>query len=181
MDDDDRRDLFRSKSGEPVAINTTTANSVYFAAAAVIASAEVTAMGERLNAADIAAAISRIRTPGDLARIRERQRHAWLAGQHAANLAIEHNRVARRSVVAATLAAEVLASGLTAEEFASSELMNERIGAIVSAVSVVRRSDAALDQRSRAWEEKTVAAPAGPRHGRRQDATAWPLPPIQAV
>lgn len=173
--------MFRNKSGEREAIDAATANSVYFAAAAVIASAEVTAMHERLNAADIAAAISWARSPNDLARIRDRQSQAWRAGQRAADLAIEHNRVARRSVVAATLAAEACASGLTAEQFASSDLMDERISAIVRAVSVVRRSDAALDQRSRAWEDKTVAAPAGPRPPRRRDATAWPLPPIEAA
>lgn len=132
----------------------TSAASIFASAAAVIASAEATVIQDEVRAADIAAASAWERRPIDLDCIFEREREAWLVGQQAADLTVEHTRVARRSVIAKTLAAEAIASGLTAAEYASSKLMSDRIAAILA----VRPSTSAATLR---FTQREVESPDG--------------------
>jgi len=137
----------RNEDVRPLASEPAATASVFAAAAAVIAFAEAVVLQERVHAADVAAAAAWAVVPADLSRIFQAEQTAWLAGQHAGALAIEHNRIARRSVLAATLAADALAAGLTAEEFAVSDLMREHIAAIVTARTVVTDSETARQSR----------------------------------
>jgi hypothetical protein len=120
------------------------AASLFAAAVAVIASAETIILEEQIAAAEIAAAIAWACVPMETARIFDAERAAWLASQHASIVAFEHNRMARRSVIAATLASEAFAYGLTAEELATTQLMSDGIGVILDAKHRVLRDHAPL-------------------------------------
>ena len=118
--------------------------SVFAAAAAVVASEEAVVMREQVDEAEIAAAAAWASIPIDITQIFEAERRAWLEAKRAGALAVEHNRLARRSVVAATIAAQTLSSGLDDHEFATSDLMAGGIAALVAAKRVAEDSHQAL-------------------------------------
>ena len=109
------------------------AAGVFAAAAALVARAEAEIVRERMDAANIAAATAWASVPVDAAHIFDVERVAWLEAACASEQTVDHQELARRSVLAATVAAEALADALGQEEYATSDLMSEGIAAIVAA------------------------------------------------
>lgn len=112
--------------------------NVIAVAAAVIASTEAADLQQRLDAADIAAAVAWARVPPGAAKIFESQRATWLASQDVAEGTPEYNVLARRSVLAATLAAQILARGVDTEEGATRAELRDAIAEILTAEFVVQ-------------------------------------------
>ena len=111
--------------------------AIFASAAGVVASAEETVLQRGVEIADAAAATAWTSSAVDVDLIFDRERDAQLAREHAADLAVELKRVARRSAIAAELAAEAVTRGLTAREYVTSTLMSDRIRAILAADAVV--------------------------------------------
>jgi hypothetical protein len=118
-------------------------SSVIAAAGAVVAAEEARRMQEYVDAACIAAAVAFARSPSAQGpSLAQRERSAWVANERVITFAAEHNRLARRSVLAATLAAEALANTMSADDLPTSTLMDDSLLAILDAKAVVRESDA---------------------------------------
>jgi hypothetical protein len=111
-------------------------SSVFAAAAVVVASAEAVVMKEQDDAADIEAAAAWAAAPSETTSVFEADRVAWLEAAHAGERATENDPLARMSIMAATVAAEALASGLSEEELATSDDMTAGIAAILAARAV---------------------------------------------
>lgn len=120
------------------------AASVFASAAAVVAAAEAVVMRENVDAAEITAAAAWASVPIDIAHIFETERIAWLEARRARALAVEHSQLALQSVMAATVAARALSSGLGEDEYDTSDAMAEGIAALVAARRVANDSQHAL-------------------------------------